>query len=140
VLGVLCLHRSASAKGFDVTDLDFVWRVAPDLARGLRRSITLYPARPNVVTAGPGIIILGPDLAIVSVNPAAETLLADIVDADWPAHLDLPVTIFAAATRLPGVTVTRSRRKRRPGCGSDPATGSPCTFHSSVGATAARWR
>jgi DNA-binding CsgD family transcriptional regulator len=102
VLGVLCLHRSASAKGFDVTDLDFVWRVAPDLARGLRRSITLYPARPNVVTAGPGIIILGPDLAIVSVNPAAETLLADIVDADWPAHLDLPVTIFAAATRLTG--------------------------------------
>ena len=101
--GVLCLHRSASAKGFDVSDLDFVRRVAPDLARGLRRSITLYPAKPNAVTAGPGIIILGPDLAIVSVNPAAETLLADIVDADWPAHLDLPVTIFAAATRLAGV-------------------------------------
>jgi DNA-binding CsgD family transcriptional regulator len=44
---------------------------------------------------------LGPDLAVVSLNPAADTLLADIVDADWPAHLDLPVTIFAAAaTRL----------------------------------------
>ena len=51
--GVLCLHRSASAKGFDVTDLDFVRRVAPDRARGLRRSITLYLAKPNAVTAGP---------------------------------------------------------------------------------------
>jgi DNA-binding CsgD family transcriptional regulator len=99
--GVLCLHRSASAKGFDVTDLDFVRQVAPDLARGLRRSITLYPAQPNAPTTSPGIIILGPDLAVVSLNPAADTLLADIVDADWPAHLDLPVTIFAAAaTRL----------------------------------------
>ena len=41
------------------------------------------------------------DLEIVSLNPAAETLLADVVDADWPAHLDLPVTIYAvAAARL----------------------------------------
>jgi DNA-binding CsgD family transcriptional regulator len=117
--GVLCLHRSASAKGFDVTDLDFVRQVAPDLARGLRRGITLYPATPNARTGGPGIIILDPDLAIVSLNPAAETLLADIVDADWPAHLDLPVTIFAAAAarlaadhrdEVAPQTVTRLRR------------------------------
>jgi DNA-binding CsgD family transcriptional regulator len=95
--GVLCLHRSAASKGFDVAEVDLVRRVAPDLARGLRRSITLYPATPNAPTAGPGIIILDPELAIVSLNPAAETLLADIVDADWPAHLDLPVTVYAAA-------------------------------------------
>src|ERR1019366_4938760 len=45
--GVLCLHRSASAKGFDVTDLDLVRRVAPDLARRLRRSIPLNPPTPS---------------------------------------------------------------------------------------------
>jgi DNA-binding CsgD family transcriptional regulator len=38
-----------------------------------------------------------PDLAIVSLNPAAEAFLGDIVEADWPARLDLPVTVFAAA-------------------------------------------
>jgi DNA-binding CsgD family transcriptional regulator len=119
--GVLCLHRSASARGFDATDVDFVRRVAPDLARGLRRSVILHPTTPDAVMAdGPGIIILDRDLATVSLNPAAETFLADIVDADWPAHLDLPVTIYAAAAaRLaahdrketaPPTSVTRLRR------------------------------
>jgi DNA-binding CsgD family transcriptional regulator len=119
--GVLCLHRSASARGFDATDVDFVGRVAPDLARGLRRSVTLHPASPNgLTTNGPGIIILDPDLAILSLNPAAETFLADIVDADWPAHLDLPVTIYAAAASRQAAdqreeitprSVTRLRRR-----------------------------
>lgn len=96
--GVLCLHRSAAANGFDATDVAFVRRVAPHLARGLRRSVLLPPAAAAAPAAdNPGIIILDADLAIVSLNPAAEALLADIVDADWPAHLDLPVTIFAAA-------------------------------------------
>ncbi len=96
--GVLCLHRSASANGFDATDVDFVRRVAPDLARGLRRSVMLHPPTPSTATTdGPGIIILDTDLRVVSLNPAAETFLADIVDADWPANLELPVTIFAAA-------------------------------------------
>jgi DNA-binding CsgD family transcriptional regulator len=118
--GVLCLHRSASGYGFDATDVDFVRRIAPDLARGLRRSVTLQPASPNALaTDGPGIIILDPDLTIVSLNPSAETLLADIVDADWPAHLDLPVTIYAAAAaglaadhrdEIAPPTVTRLRR------------------------------
>ncbi len=95
--GVLCLHRSASASGFDAAELDLVRRVAPDLAKGLRRSFTLYSTATTVVTVGPGIIILNHDLEIVSLNPAAETLLAEVVDADWPANLDLPVAIYAVA-------------------------------------------
>ena len=95
--GVLCLHRSASVRGFDATELDLLRRVAPDLAKGLRRSFTLYPTATSAPGSGPGIIILDADLGIVSLNPAAKTLLADVVDADWPAHLELPVTIYAAA-------------------------------------------
>lgn len=95
--GVLCMHRSASANGFDSSDLDLVRQVAPDLAMGLRRSITLNPLASNVPTVGTGIIILDRNLEIVSLNPAGATLLADVVDADWPAHLDLPVTIYAVA-------------------------------------------
>ncbi len=96
--GVLCLHRSASASGFDATDLNFVRSVAPHLARGLRHCVTLHPAGPDALTDdGPGLIILDADLAIVSLNPAAEAFLGDIVEADWPARLELPVTVFAAA-------------------------------------------
>jgi DNA-binding CsgD family transcriptional regulator len=92
------LKRSASAKGFDASDVDFVRRVAPYLAGSLRHNVTLHLATPGVPTHdGPGIIILDGDLAIVSLNPAAEAFLADIVDADWPAHLELPVTVFAVA-------------------------------------------
>jgi DNA-binding CsgD family transcriptional regulator len=102
--GVLCLHRSASVKGFDATELDFLRRVAPDLAKGLRRSFTLLPTATTASGGGPGIIILDADLGIVSLNPAAERLLADVVDADWPARLELPVTIYAvAAARLAAV-------------------------------------
>ena len=120
--GVLCLHRSASAVGFDTADLDLVRRVAPDMAKGLRRSFTLYPTATTVPSVGPGIIILDADLGIVSLNPAAETLLADVVDADWPADLELPVTVYAVvAARLASdhhdgaapQPVTRLRR----GCG-----------------------
>jgi DNA-binding CsgD family transcriptional regulator len=95
--GVLCLHRTASARGFDATEVDLVRRVAPYLASGVRRSVMLHPTTPERTAVGPGIIILDSNLAIVSQNPAAEAFLADIMDADWPAHLALPVTIFAAA-------------------------------------------
>jgi DNA-binding CsgD family transcriptional regulator len=117
--GVICLHRSASAKGFDSTDLDLIRRVAPDLAKGLRRSFTLFPTSTSVSTIGPGIIVLGADLEIVSMNPAAEKLLADVVDADWPAHLDLPAAVYAVAAaglaavdhdEVPPQSVTRLRR------------------------------
>ena len=50
--GVLCLHRSAAANGFDAKDVDFVRHVAPPLARGLRHSVTLYPATPKAPSAG----------------------------------------------------------------------------------------
>ena len=60
--GVLCLHRSASVKGFDAAELDLLRRVAPDLAKGLRRSFTLYPTATTVPAVGPGIIILNADL------------------------------------------------------------------------------
>jgi len=133
--GVLCLHRSASASGFDATEVDFVRRVAPDLARGLRHSVTLHPAAKGPPSDdGPGVIILDADLAIVSLNPAAEAFLGDIVEADWPAHLDLPVTVFAAAAAQlaadhRGETTTPTLTRLRSGGGgwitvhSSPLTG-----------------
>jgi DNA-binding CsgD family transcriptional regulator len=101
--GVLCLHRETAQRGFETAEIDLVRSLASRLAVGLRRSISLYdtgPAQPT--NAGPGIIILDTDLTVVSINPRAETLLADLQAVDWPAQLDLPAPIFAAAARATG--------------------------------------
>jgi DNA-binding CsgD family transcriptional regulator len=117
--GVLCLHRTESPLGFDAAEVDFVRRVAPLLAGGLRRTVALFPAVPDASSSsGPGIIILDADLSVVSINPRAESILADIVDSDWPTHFDLPAPIYAAAAHLLGnhremvasPTATRLRR------------------------------
>ncbi len=101
--GVLCLHRTVSPLGFDAAEVDFVRRVAPFLAGGLRRTVALFPALPDASTSsGPGIIILDADLTVVSINPRAESILADIDDTDWPTHLELPAPIYAAAAHLLG--------------------------------------
>ncbi|MGI9080618.1 MAG: helix-turn-helix transcriptional regulator [Acidimicrobiales bacterium] len=49
---------------------------------------------------GPGILVLDGDLAVLSVNPAAERWLADITDADWAGTAELPVAVYAAVARL----------------------------------------
>ena len=121
--GVLCLHRAESALGFDAAEVDFVRRVAPFLAGGLRRTVALFPALPAASnSSGPGIIILDADLTVVSINPRAESILADIVESDWPTHFALPAPIHAAATHLLGnhremVAAPRATRLRRGGGG-----------------------
>lgn len=97
--GVLCLHREASVLGFNEEEMALLRRMSPVLAEGLRRGITLVSAPPEATAAGPGIIILGSDMSVVSINPQAERWLADIADVDWPTRLALPAPIYAAAAQ-----------------------------------------
>jgi len=101
--GVLCLHREESALGFDDDELATLRHLAPYMARGLRSSVTVFPTNPEPVsTGGPGIIILGADLAVVSINPQAENWLADIDRSEWPERTDLPIPVLAAAAHSAG--------------------------------------
>ena len=101
--GVLCLHRTKSSRGFDDAELDALNRLAPYVAQGLRTSIALFSATPEPLSVdGPGIIILGADLSIVSINPQARRWLADIEDTNWPTHFDLPMPVLAAAAQAAG--------------------------------------
>jgi len=118
--GVLCLHRESSALAFDSGELALLRRLAPHLADGLRISVALsVTGHSDVAADGPGIIILGADLSVVSINGQAELWLRDIVDADWPAQLDLPFPILAMAAQVAGLIdgatrvagPTRLRRK-----------------------------
>jgi DNA-binding CsgD family transcriptional regulator len=119
--GVLCLHRADAPLGFGEQDIELLRRLAPRLAEGLRRGIALFSSVADApIDDGPGIIVLGSDLSLTSINPQAERWLADIDDADWPTSLELPVPIYAAAAQAMGdayedaaaPTATRLRRAR----------------------------
>jgi DNA-binding CsgD family transcriptional regulator len=102
--GTMCLHREDAAHGFDDREVDLIRRIAPHVAEGLRRAITLgpLPAAAAVIAgpAGPGLIVLGQDLAVISLNAEAAQWLAEIDEADWPSGRELPLAVYAAAARL----------------------------------------
>jgi len=80
--GALCLHREDAAHGFDTSEIDLIRRVSPHVAEGLRRAVTIGPAAAaGADAAAPGMIVLGADLAVVSMSPEAERWLAEIGEA-----------------------------------------------------------
>jgi len=99
--GVLCLHRAAAAAGFDSDEIALVRRIAPFLADGIRRAIAVGAAHRDELMSpdGAGVIVLGPDLSVVSINAPAERWLDDIA-GEWPSHFDVPVPVIAAAARV----------------------------------------
>ena len=99
--GVLCLHRAAAATGFDHDEIGLVRRVAPLLADGIRRGMAMAAATrdDHVPPDGAGVIVLGPDLSVVSINAPADGWLDDIA-GEWPSTFDVPVPVIAAAARV----------------------------------------
>jgi DNA-binding CsgD family transcriptional regulator len=99
--GVLCLHRAAAATGFDDDEMALMRRIAPLLADGIRRGIAVADVtRPDLAPPdGAGVIVLDPDLSVVSINAPAERWLDDLA-GEWPTHFDVPVPIIAAAARV----------------------------------------
>ena len=102
--GVLCLHREDAADGFGDREVDLIRRIAPHVAEGLRRAVTLGPVPVAAAGAvGPGMIVLDQDLAVMSLNAEAAQWLAEIDEADWPSGSELPMAVYAAAARLSGI-------------------------------------
>jgi DNA-binding CsgD family transcriptional regulator len=101
--GALCLHRGAAVTGFDDDEITLVRRLGPLLAEGIRRGIAVAAARRDDLSPpdGAGVIVLGPDLSVVSINAPAERWLNDIA-GEWPSNLDVPVALIAAAARVLG--------------------------------------
>ncbi len=76
--GVLCLHREDASHGFSNRDVELVRRIAPHVAEGLRRAMTIGPtAAPVAAAGGPGIVVLNEDLSVSSVSAEAEYWLGD---------------------------------------------------------------
>jgi DNA-binding CsgD family transcriptional regulator len=97
--GVMCLHREDGPRGFDAEDQRILATLSPHIAEGLRRATVLEEAVHAPEEAGPGVIVLEPDLSTSAITPAAERLVREI-GTDWPSAGGLPVPIYTVAARL----------------------------------------
>jgi DNA-binding CsgD family transcriptional regulator len=99
--GFMCLHRERSSPDFTPAEAAFLAKLTPHLAEGLRTALLIGDSR---VTSpppdGPGLLLLGDDLSLAAVTPAAEAWLAEVAERDWPSSLELPDAVYAVAARL----------------------------------------
>lgn len=99
IWGVLCLHRDG--VGFSTAEEDFLRRLAPHLAEGLRTALLLDTRDNPELTQGgdsPGLLVLAEDFSIVAATPTAERWLAEL--SDWPRGGGLSQAVRAVALRL----------------------------------------
>jgi DNA-binding CsgD family transcriptional regulator len=127
--GFLCLHRARGA-GFTPGEVGFLRRAARHLAVGLRTGLLLESAAAGPGLDAPGLLVLAPDLSLVSANPAAELLLAEVGDEYWTGQAELPGAVYGVV----GGLLAGSRDDMRappPRARMRTATGRWLTLHAS---------
>jgi DNA-binding CsgD family transcriptional regulator len=99
--GFMCLHRERSSPNFTPAEASFLAKLAPHLAEGLRTALLIGDGRvASTPPDGPGLLLLGDDLSLAAVTPAAEGWLAEVAKTDWPSSSELPGAVYAVAARL----------------------------------------
>jgi DNA-binding CsgD family transcriptional regulator len=95
------LHRERSSPNFTPAEASFLAKLAPHLAEGLRTALLIGDGRvASTPPDGPGLLLLGDDLSLAAVTPAAEGWLAEVAKTDWPSSSELPGAVYAVAARL----------------------------------------
>jgi hypothetical protein len=89
--GVMCLHRERNSPNCTPAEAAFLAKLTPRLAEGLRTALLIGGAQ---VTSqppdGPGLVLLGDDLSLAAITPAAEGRLAEVAKGDGPARSSCP--------------------------------------------------
>src|SRR5215213_2699583 len=99
--GFMCLHRERSNPNFTPAEAAFLAKLTPHLAEGLRTTLLIGEAKgTSSPPDGPGLLLLGDDLSLVAITPAAEGWLSEVAKSDWPSALELPDAVYAVAARL----------------------------------------
>ncbi len=99
--GFMCLHRERSSPDFTPAEAAFLAKLTPHLAEGLRTALLIGDTRSTIPPPdGPGLLLLGEDLSLAAITPAAEAWLAEVAQDDWPGPLELPDAVYAVAARL----------------------------------------
>ena len=116
--GYICLHRGAGSA-FSAEEADYVRRLAPHLADGIRAGIFVASVELSHVAEAPGLVVLAPDGSLISTTTAGEQWLQELGHPD-PARCGLPAEIQALATMLqrpnaPETELPRLRIRTRAG-------------------------
>ena len=99
--GFMCLHRERSSPNFTPTEAAFLAKLTPHLAEGLRTALLIGDERvTSLPLDGPGVVLLGDDLSLAAITPAAERWLAEVAKSDWPSSSEVPEAVYAVAARL----------------------------------------
>ena len=99
--GFMCLHRERSSPNFTPTEASFLAKLTPHLAEGLRTALLIGDGRVSSLPLdGPGLVLLGDDLSLAAITPAAERWLAEVAKSDWPSASEVPEAVYAVAARL----------------------------------------
>src|SRR5215212_531755 len=99
--GFMCLHRERSSPNFTPAEAAFLAKLTPHLAEGLRTALLIGNAQgTSSPPDGPGLLLLGDDLSLAAITPAAEGWLAEVAESDWPSSSELPEAVYAVAARL----------------------------------------
>ena len=99
--GFMCLHREHSSPNFTPAEAAYLAKLTPHLAEGLRTALLIGDAQvTSFVPEGPGLVLLGEDLSLAAITPAAEAWLAEVDKSDWLSSLELPGAVYAVAARL----------------------------------------
>ena len=102
--GFMCLHRERSSRNFTPAEAAFLAKLTPHLAQGLRTTLLIGGVGGAQVTSlppdRPGLLLLGDDLSLAAITPAAEGWLAEVAESDWPSSSELPEIVYAVAARL----------------------------------------
>jgi DNA-binding CsgD family transcriptional regulator len=102
--GYICLHREADAP-FSRQEIDYVHRLAPHLAEGIRAGILVSSTELADVAEAPGLVVVAPDGSILSTTEAGELWLEELAHPD-PMRSKVPIEVQALAARFRGPDVT----------------------------------
>jgi DNA-binding NarL/FixJ family response regulator len=111
--GACALYRDQGRPDFTDADAEFVARLSGTLAEGIQRVLILGEPRAELVTHGPGVVILDADNQVVSISPTARELVSRIADIG-PGDPDrLPAVIHAVAARAQAIEESGSATAAR---------------------------
>ncbi|MGW6282269.1 helix-turn-helix transcriptional regulator [Kribbella sp. NPDC055071] len=112
--GVCTLYRTLGRTGFSPAEADFMRRLEPVLARGLRRGLIAGDVGRRLAGAGSAVLILDAANRVVSATEAAEQRIAELGGDLW-SRLPAGVEVVAAAARgLPVAAPVPEGRTRLP--------------------------
>lgn len=103
--GCARLYRSTDWPPFNPVEIAFIASLADPLAEGFRTALIATGTAVQYSPDGPGVVVLDDDGGVVSITPAAERWLCDVIDVVPAAPGPLPHVLFAVASHARALAV-----------------------------------